>query len=283
MAASSLPSRVFRTELLYRSAPWGPAAAAVDCGFMLKPDGRGAYRDRRMPRYVGVFVLRGSGAHIDPRGRSHRVEAGCFIQHPPGLLHSLVPDADGRWAEFFFQAPAPLYRALVDLGSVSGNNPVLRTGLDAGLIQGFEALMDLGRRTPGGDAPRMLVHVHELLVTLHRLDAQRRQPHPHADAVTQACAWLGRDLHRDLDLTDLAQRLNLSYERFRKVFRDRVGVPPGEYRIRRRIDRARTLIAQDRLSNKEAAYRLGYPDPFTFSKQFKRYVGLSPDAFRRTV
>ena len=86
-----------------------------------------------------------------------------------------------------------------------------------------------------------------------------------------------------LGMTALSARLGLGYERFRKVFRQRVGMSPGEYRIRRRIDRARALIAQHRLSNTQVAHALGYRDPFTFSKQFKQVVGVSPGAFRRTV
>src|SRR5690606_2189614 len=93
---------------------------------------------------------------------------------------------------------------------------------------------------------------------------QRLHPAEHVDAMTQARAWLGEDLHRDVSVAQIAARLSLSYERFRKVFREHVGVPPGEYRIRRRIDAARALLAQGGLTNKEVAYRLGYVDPFTF-------------------
>jgi AraC-like DNA-binding protein len=77
--------------------------------------------------------------------------------------------------------------------------------------------------------------------------------------------------------------MGLSYERFRKIFRQRQGLSPGDYRIRRRIDQAKALITQHRLSNKEIAYALGYADPFTFSKQFKQVVGMSPAVFRKTV
>jgi len=101
--------------------------------------------------------------------------------------------------------------------------------------------------------------------------------------IESACVALSRDLDKRLDTATLAASYGLSYERFRKIFRERTGISPGEYRIRRRIDRARVLIAQDRLSNKEVAYQLGYADPFTFSKQFKQVVGVSPELFRRTV
>ncbi|HLL89724.1 MAG TPA: AraC family transcriptional regulator, partial [Tepidisphaeraceae bacterium] len=106
-----------------------------------------------------------------------------------------------------------------------------------------------------------------------------------AAAVERACAALSRDVHRRLDVADLIAPAagGLSYERFRKLFRQRTGHSPHDYRIRRRIDKAKALIHQERLSNKQVAYALGYPDPFTFSKQFKQVVGVSPEQFRRTV
>jgi AraC family transcriptional regulator, arabinose operon regulatory protein len=94
---------------------------------------------------------------------------------------------------------------------------------------------------------------------------------------------LARDLHERLDVPTIAERFGVSYERFRKIFRQRVGVSPAAYRIRHRIERAKALIAQERMSNKQVAYALGYRDPFTFSKQFKHVMGVSPEGFRRTV
>ena len=47
------------------------------------------------------------------------------------------------------------------------------------------------------------------------------------------------------------------------------------------FDRAQALIWQHRLSNKQIAYELGYPDPFTFSKQFHQVTGRWPEEYRR--
>lgn len=278
--ASALPPQVFRTEAHYRSGPRGAARAGVDCGFLLKPASDRGYRDRVLPDYVAVYVLRGRGTFTDAQRRRHRVEAGCLVQHPPKQVHSLVQEPDGNWAEFFFKLPAPLWRALTQLGSVSRDH-VLRPGLDAALTQRCEALMDEVRGAPPDRSAGALARAHELLIAMHRAH-QLRDTSPQLDMIAKACDWLS-DVEQDYDTRDVARRLNLSYERFRKLFRLRMGMPPGEYRIRRRIDRARSLIAQDGLSNKEVAYRLAYADPFVFSKQFKRYTGMSPAAFRRAT
>ena len=49
-------------------------------------------------------------------------------------------------------------------------------------------------------------------------------------------------------------------------------------RLRHRL--ALDLIRKQRLSVKEAAYRLGFSDPAAFSRAFKRWTGASPAAMR---
>ena len=284
------PAVTFRNETVYRSGPRGAAARMIDCGFLMKPTPMGGYVNRVTPRYIGVYVLRGAGRFTDGHGRTHPVEAGCFIPHPPNRRHSVQPTPDGRWAEFFFSAPAVLWRSLSELGAVGRDDAPLRPGLDAGLMQRFERLLHDTRAAEDRDAPLLLAAVHELVALTARLHRRGAAGPAVTDAAAaersgldEARRLLGDPDADTLQLPQLAQRLGMTYERFRKAFRAHVGTPPHEFRIRRRIDRARALIAQSRLSNKQVAYALGYPDPFTFSKQFKLYTGQSPSAFRRLL
>ena len=46
------------------------------------------------------------------------------------------------------------------------------------------------------------------------------------------------------------------------------------------MEQARKLLRDSRLSVGEIAARVGYPDPFHFSKTFKNSEGVSPSRFR---
>ncbi len=94
----------------------------------------------------------------------------------------------------------------------------------------------------------------------------------------QARVLLERDLDQRLDMTGLAERLGVAYPTFRRRFREAMGVSPGAYRVRRRLEQARVLLLEH--SVKQVADELGYSDPFTFSAQFKAHFGLSPQRFQ---
>lgn len=279
----ALPRRLFRRQVVYRTPASGQKVGLNGAGIIMKPTVEGGYRDRLMADYVAVYVLRGKGVYVDEAGVATRVDAGCFIQMPAGRKHTVEHDPDGQWAECWLTLDGRFCDELARLGAIDLSRRVLRPGVDLELVDRFERLLHDLNHAPDAALGGTLSRAHELLAYAFDADARRRAPHPHAAMVDTACATLGRDFDQRPDVAALAASLGLSYERFRKVFRDRVGVSPGEYRIRRRIDRARVLIAQERMSNKEVAYALGYPDPFAFSKQFKQVVGVSPEVFRRTV
>jgi AraC-like DNA-binding protein len=85
------------------------------------------------------------------------------------------------------------------------------------------------------------------------------------------------------DLPTLARRARLSRSRLHAVFRQAVGCSPMLYARRRRLERARALLASSDLPIHEVAERAGFPDQFHFSRAFKRAHGASPSEYRAQV
>jgi len=282
-----LPPGTLRQDVAYRTGGPRMRSGVRSVGFVLKPGQASGYRDRVLDDFVLVYVLRGAGVFTDDRGQNVRVEAGCAIQMLPGHKHSVVQDPDGRWAEAYLLVDGTFARELVRVGAIDAARLVLRPGIDVSIIERFNDLLHDLKFGTDESMPQVLARAHETVVALHTADRRSRVPEPHAAVVEAACQMLTHDIDLratlDVELSALLEQHGLSYERFRKVFRAKTGLSPGDYRIRRRIDRARALIAQERLSNKQVAYALGYEDPFTFSKQFKKVVGVSPEVFRTMV
>lgn len=74
----------------------------------------------------------------------------------------------------------------------------------------------------------------------------------------------------------------MSKENVRRVCLNDFGVSPMRQLARLRMSRAAELLAftTDKLAL--IAERVGYGDPFSFSVAFKREMGRSPSAFRKT-
>ena len=95
-------------------------------------------------------------------------------------------------------------------------------------------------------------------------------------------AGLERDLRtvqRQLD--ELAQHAGLSRTALAERFREAMGDTPLNHLRVLRMQRAMRLLAETDHKLEAVAAEVGYQDAFSFSKVFKRTVGVSPKAFRQ--
>lgn len=80
----------------------------------------------------------------------------------------------------------------------------------------------------------------------------------------------------------LADIAATSRSRFFDRFRATVGMSPAKYVTRWRMHLASIWLRDDRLRVAEIANRLGYESEASFSRSFKRYAGVPPNAVRRS-
>jgi AraC-like DNA-binding protein len=89
-----------------------------------------------------------------------------------------------------------------------------------------------------------------------------------------ACARPGAEIAREAGLSPFH-----FIRRFEEVF----GVTPHQFRIDRRIERAKQLLASGRSSVTDACFDVGFSSLGSFSALFTRRVGETPSAYRRRV
>jgi AraC family transcriptional regulator len=81
-------------------------------------------------------------------------------------------------------------------------------------------------------------------------------------------------------MKQLAAVARLSPYHFARQFKAAAGLPPHQYVIARRVERARQLLqARTDLSLAEVAACAGFSDQSWFGHHFKRLVGVTPGQF----
>jgi ABC-type uncharacterized transport system ATPase subunit len=84
----------------------------------------------------------------------------------------------------------------------------------------------------------------------------------------------------DLDFQDIANKVYMGYENFRRRFKNEVGLSPNQYFIKLKIEKAKEMLLYTHLEIKEIAEKLGFSDPYYFSRIFKDKETISPNKFR---
>ena len=103
--------------------------------------------------------------------------------------------------------------------------------------------------------------------------------------VAHESLWRARELidtqyTQPLDLDELARTANFSRYHFLRAFRRVFHATPHEYLTRKRIERAKELLAEDRLTVTEIRFEVGFESLGSFSTLFHKVVGWSPSIYR---
>ncbi len=100
-------------------------------------------------------------------------------------------------------------------------------------------------------------------------------------AVRGAVAWLARHFTDASPLHNLHERVGLSEDHFRRIFRKRLGQNAQQYLHRLRMGAAKAYLERSSLSVKEIARAVGYHDPLYFSRAFHKTFGRTPSQDRQ--
>ncbi|WMC91442.1 response regulator [Kineothrix sp. MB12-C1] len=104
--------------------------------------------------------------------------------------------------------------------------------------------------------------------------------HPIINKVLQI---LEKEYQNELQLEDMAQRMNVTPEYLSSLFMKELGIKYTTYRAQIRIDVAKRLLQEGKLKIYEVAEESGFPDVKYFTKVFKKYTGTSPGEYVRNL
>ncbi len=92
--------------------------------------------------------------------------------------------------------------------------------------------------------------------------------------------YIQANLHRTLNLPIIATHLDLSYYDFCSLFKKSMGISPWQYVIKHRIDRAKELLKEQKLSIAEIALACGFSHYSHLNKHFQKVTGTTPGNYQ---
>jgi transcriptional regulator GlxA family with amidase domain len=203
---------------------------------------------------------------------------GSFVLGEAGLLQQRRATTHWRFADEF-QRRFPETRVEIDRIFVADGPVWTSAGMSAGMDLALSLVeSDHGRELAKRTAQGLVIHhrraggqsQHSALL---ELDAK-------SDRVQTALAYAKQNLRSALSTEELAGVACLSPRQFTRVFREETGVSPGRAIEALRIEAARLLLEQSRLSMEEIAVETGFGARERMRRAFVRTYGEAPQAIR---
>lgn len=237
-----------------------------------------------------IHVVEGH-QHTETGGGVLEQDAGDLLLVLPGDLHSSQNrsgEAMAYWCQHFDVDDVALRQTLCVAGTTvfPAGSPVAE-----GVAPVVQKLIAAARQSQeDGFVARLtsLALLCELLSALARgLQAQFAEAPPLPPKQLQAAGRLARWIELQIDaphteeaIEALICRLGYSAAHGLALFTRVYGMSPRQYRSRLKLRRATELLRDPMRPIAEIGEVLGYDDPAHFSRQFKRWSGVSPMQYR---
>ncbi|MFK0164407.1 AraC family transcriptional regulator [Rhizobium sp. NPDC090279] len=265
------------TEAIYRS----PLAAAG--GLAVTGSGRQhsmhAVKARKLPSYAVVLVENGQGFLEADAGGRRSVKGPALFWLFPNRQHSYGPDSDG-WSERWALFEGSLVRDFLRLRLISEQNPltILRN------LDGVQRLFSNihGDLIEDSNLSRAAAAsaLHQIVILVAR-QASQTAPTPQEGAdIGEIIEALRKRATQSLDMAAFAAEHGMSPATLRRKITAEVGLPPKSFQLRVRMDHAKELLTMTDDKIEVIASRVGFDDPFYFSRLFHERENCTPREFR---
>lgn len=244
-----------------------------DCGYLPRPRDHVRLRPDAIDKTIILLCVRGHGwCELD--GVRHVVGPAQLMVLPPGRPHAYGADPDDPWTVWW------VHLVIEGVTDVFAQRPpvldvpdVFRlSGLIAEIVDELERdLTDASLLVASGAAWHLVGY----------LAASPYLARKSVSPLDRARDYLREHVADRITVRELAARANLSPTHFAASFRERFGVPVIRYHTELRMTEARRLLDTTDLRIAEVGRRVGYPDPYYFSRQFTAIHRMTPRAYRR--
>lgn len=250
----------------------------TDCGYFPDAHAHGRRRDEAITQAVVMVCARGRGWCETDTGH-FSVGPGQVVILPPGHAHAYGSDADEPWTLWWLHVEGgdlPEFLASVGMTSAAPvrnlSDPYRAIDLVAEVLRWMERDQTTASMLAAAGAAWHLM----TLLASDRATGTKRH-----DAIDEAAEHLRAHLADRISIGELAAKAQLSRSHFAALFASRMGVPVLRYQTQLRMSRARELLDTTDLAIAQVAARVGYPDSFYFSRQFRRIHKVTPSRHRQ--
>lgn len=238
----------------------------------------GSYRVAREASdcVVVEYVLSGEGTILH-NGTRYTARAGNVYLLHMGSRHAYWSDAENPWVKMWFNLYGSLPEQLLKCYGLGGTVIVPSGECTRALFEKFQQLVrsgeDLGRIFSKGS-----LLYHEIVLLLAEQTAG--DPEGKRGEAGNMARYIEARAEQPFSIGELCGEFHYSRSYVFQLFRTYYSTTPYGYYQEKRLDMARSLLSDSRLSVKEISRMLNFADQHYFSNWFRQRTGQPPKAYK---
>ena len=227
--------------------------------------------------YLIHIVVSGRGV-FRCGGRQYPLAAEDGFLVVPSQIVSYAADRDDPWEYSWVGFNGADAKRLMEQTGLLGREPVFHSA-GAALRDKMMDICNASGSSPSDEARmegKLLLFLAELMDRFGRPAAPFGNGYEY---VQKAIRFIDYNYSGDIDVSRVAASAGISRSHLYRLFMQHISIPPNEYLMRYRINKAVSLLETGRLTVGEVAYSTGFSDQLYFSRVFKKYMGIPPSRY----
>lgn len=245
-------------------------------GYLFSPE-----RGRVLQEPQVLYIIKGGGWFVSAHHPKRQLQAGDAVILYPHEWHSYAPNPETGWSEAWIGFTGDNAERLVNDFFPDKSNPIYHVGVYDTLCAAYTKAYEVAKEQMPAYQQQLAGYVTLIITTVYARSHQLPfLDNPDADNISVAMNYMRQNLHRNLQMEDVAAQSGMGYSKFRKVFKEYTGFSPAQYFFRLKMERAKDYLLSTSLSCKEISFRLGFDSASYFNKMFRHYQGQTPKEYR---
>ena len=248
------------------------------------PKALGHLRNRPLgcSQFILIYCVDGEG-WIETQGKRKKISANQLFVIPPKVACAYGSSSKKPWTNYWLhftgenaELYAPPTNEVITIPPTNDSRIEERLILFEEMLQNVEDSFQLEKVVYAN------ICLKQFLSSVKYLKVYRSVKKEGGNSLLKKIiAFMKNNLHQNIRISELATMCNCSSSNIYKLFKQNLDSAPQDFFIHLKMERAQKYLTQSNLKVKEIGLKLGYDDPYYFSRIFTKHVGLSPANYRK--
>ena len=252
----------------------------TDIGFY--PHARNHFRKRKkgIGEHILIYCIAGTGSiHVD--GETYHLNTNNYFVIHSNKAHAYWASEDSPWSIYWLHFGGERSECFNDFYCKKMSiEPSVHSRIDDRINLFNELLTALESGFSTESISFANLYLNGLLASFFYIETYRTVKGFHSsNPIDQSILYMQRNINKFLSIRDISTFVKLSESHYSKIFRNRTGSSPLDYFINLKMQEAIRLLTNQSFKIKEVACKLGYNDPYYFTRIFTKHIGSSPASF----
>lgn len=241
-------------------------------------------KGRILNEYQLIYITKGKGYFIsDSVNKSHMlpVKEGNMFLLFPGEWHNYMPDKQTGWDEYWIGFKGINIDNRVDRGFFSKQKVMFNIGLNNEIVELYRQAIRHAIEQKSGFQQILAGIVNHLLGLAYSIDKNYAFEGSESRNQIDKAKVIILENYKEIKPKEIAEKLNMSYSNFRKIFKEYTGFAPSQYIQELKIQKSKELLTNTMTPVKEIAYLMGFENQEYFFTAFKKKTQTTPVEYRK--